>query len=114
MFSKKPDPLVDVIKGIVDNTARGQEAEKSVNERFGVYSRKGLPHEKRAEYDTALSQAKQGLLSEAKWKAGREYEIEKEAEAQDRKDRGEPEPKKIKGKVMSGKEFMAQWKKKKK
>lgn len=57
MFGKKDDPLVGVITGIVNDTARRNEVEKKVNETFGVQSRKALPHERLAEYDAALAAA---------------------------------------------------------
>jgi len=66
MFGKKDDPLVGVISGIVNNTARKNEVERKVNETFGVHSRKALPHERLAEYDAALAaaQSKPQNLSE--------------------------------------------------
>lgn len=64
MFNKKEDPLVGVISGIVDNTARMKEVEKQVNETFGIQSRKSLPHERVAEYEAALNEAKTKALNE--------------------------------------------------
>lgn len=64
MFGKKDDPLVGVITGIMNDSVRRNEAEKKVNETFGIQSRRALPHERVAEYDAALREAQTKVLKE--------------------------------------------------
>lgn len=64
MFGNKKDPLADVVSGIMQDTRKRNAAEQQVNERFGVASRKALPHERVAEYDAALKQAQTDVLKE--------------------------------------------------
>jgi hypothetical protein len=63
MFNRK-DPLVDSVKQVMDENRVRRDVERLVNEAFGVTSRKGLPHELHAEYDTALAEATETALKE--------------------------------------------------
>jgi hypothetical protein len=61
MFNKK-DPLVDSIKVVMEQNSIRREVERLVNEEFGVTSRKGLPHELHADYDSVLAEATEAAL----------------------------------------------------
>ena len=54
MFNKKNDPLVDAVKKVMEQSEKERKAVAEVNNKFGVFSRNALPHEKLAEYDSAL------------------------------------------------------------
>jgi len=60
---KKADPLVDSVKIVMEQNSIRREVERLVNEEFGVTSRKGLPHELYAEYDSVLKEATEAALS---------------------------------------------------
>lgn len=64
MLNKK-DPLVDAVKQVIANNEKERNAVKSVNEAFGIQSKRQLPHEKHAAYDAALNKAIKGELTEA-------------------------------------------------
>ena len=70
MFDKN-DPLIDAVKKVMQTNAAEREAEKSVNEKFGIQDRKALPHEYmgewNAEYKSVLSEGIEAL-DEAKGK----------------------------------------------
>ena len=61
---KKNDPLVDAVKKVMDENCVRREAEKFVNEMYGIYSRKALPHEMCEEYDAVLAEATEIALTE--------------------------------------------------
>ena len=44
MFDKN-DPLIDAVKKVMQINAAEREAEKSVNEKFGIQDRNARPHE---------------------------------------------------------------------
>ena len=70
MFDKN-DPLIDAVKKVMQTNAAEREAEKSVNEKFGIQDLKALPHEYlgewNAEYKSVLSEGIEAL-DEAKGK----------------------------------------------
>jgi hypothetical protein len=57
MFTNKKDPLVDAVKSVMNEGNLKRQVEEAVNNHFGVYSRKAIPHEQRARYDAALEEA---------------------------------------------------------
>ena len=52
----KNDPLIGPVQEIMKRSQLEREAVKAVNEKFGVYDRKALPHEKQSEWDAAYKQ----------------------------------------------------------
>lgn len=64
MFDKN-DPLIDAVKKVMQINAAEREAEKSVNEKFGIQDRNALPHEYmgewNAEYKSVLSEGIEAL-----------------------------------------------------
>jgi len=60
---KKADPLVDSVKIVMEQNSIRRVVERLVNEEFGVTSRKGLPHELYADYDSMLKEATEAALS---------------------------------------------------
>lgn len=55
MFGKsKNDPMLSAIKGIMDKNDAQRKAVETVNEHFGVASRRALPLEEKAKYDIAV------------------------------------------------------------
>lgn len=59
MFNKN-DPLIGVVQQVMQKSNAERNAEKLVNEKFGVVSRNALPHEKQSEWKAAY----QEILSE--------------------------------------------------
>lgn len=57
----KNDPLLEAVKGAQAEGAMRREAEKIVNEEFGVYSRKAVVREQLAAYDAALEKTYRDL-----------------------------------------------------
>ena len=57
----KNDPLLEAVKGAQAEGAMRREAEKIVNEEFGVYSRKAVIREQLAAYDAALEKTYRDL-----------------------------------------------------
>lgn len=53
MFNKN-DPLISAVQEVMKRNHAEREAAKVVNEKFGVYDRKALPHEKQGEWDAAF------------------------------------------------------------
>ena len=64
MFDKN-DPLIDAVKKVMETNAAEREAEKSVNEKFGIQDRKVLPRERQVEweatYKSVLSEGVEAL-----------------------------------------------------
>jgi hypothetical protein len=60
MFKDKNDPLLDAAKTAMQKGDERRKAVSSVNEHFGVYSRRALPLAKKAEYDIALKKVLSG------------------------------------------------------
>lgn len=55
MFGKsKNDPMLPAIKGIMEKNDAHRKAVETVNEHFGITSRRALPLEEKAKYDIAL------------------------------------------------------------
>lgn len=59
MFNKN-DPLINAVQQVMQKSVAERNAEKLVNEKFGVVSRNALPHEKQSEWKAAY----QEILSE--------------------------------------------------
>ena len=53
MFNKN-DPLISAVQEVMKRNHAEREAAKVVNEKFGVYDRKALPHERQGEWDAAF------------------------------------------------------------
>lgn len=52
MFDKN-DPLIASVKQVMEQNAKERAATVAVNEKFGITSRKALPHERQGEWDAA-------------------------------------------------------------
>lgn len=57
----KNDPLIGAVQEVMRRNQLEREAVKTVNEKFGIYDRKALPHEKQSLWDAEYKQ----VLSEA-------------------------------------------------
>jgi hypothetical protein len=61
MFGKsKKDPMLSAIKGIMDKNDAHRKAVETVNEYFGITSRRALPLEEKAKYDIAVKKVLAG------------------------------------------------------
>jgi hypothetical protein len=55
MFNKN-DPLIGAVSGVMKENELRRQVEQKLCEELGIYSRKALPHEHRANYDALLEQ----------------------------------------------------------
>ena len=67
----KNDPLLEAVKGAMQDGEVRRAAESLVNEEFGVYSRNAVVREHLAAYDAALEEAYKAL-KEGKWEGSKE------------------------------------------
>jgi hypothetical protein len=123
MFNNKKDPLVDAVKKIMEQNEKEREALKSVNEAFGVHSKKALPHELHGKYDAMLEEAKKCMYEEdddkelspkqkkLAAKAGDKDEIEAADLAKLRKDKTLEEAKATEAQKEKVAKVMHKWKK---
>lgn len=66
MFTNRKDPLIDAVKSVMSEGNLKRQVEEAVNNHFGVSSRKAIPHEHLAEYDSLLAEAYKCAMEEEK------------------------------------------------
>ena len=70
--SSKKDPLVEAVENAMKDGNLRREAERLVNEHFGVFSRKAVIRENLAAYDAALEEAYKCMKEDEKWEGSKE------------------------------------------
>jgi hypothetical protein len=70
--SSKKDPLVEAVENAMKDGNLRREAERLVNEHFGVFSRKAVVRENLAAYDAALEEAYKCMKEDEKWEGSKE------------------------------------------
>ena len=64
MFGSKKDPLVDVVKKVMEGNEVRRQVERDLNTELGIYSRQVLPNEYHSRYDSILAEKTQIALNE--------------------------------------------------
>ena len=64
MFGSKKDPLVDVVKKVMEGNEVRRQVERDLNTELGIFSRQVLPNEYHSRYDRMLSEKTQIALNE--------------------------------------------------
>jgi hypothetical protein len=64
MFGSKKDPLVDVVKKVMEGNEVRRQVERDLNSELGIYSKQVLPNEYHSRYDSVLSEKTKIALNE--------------------------------------------------
>lgn len=64
MFGSKKDPLVDVVKKVMEGNEVRRQVERDLNTELGIFSRQVLPNEYHSKYDSMLSEKTKIALNE--------------------------------------------------
>ena len=64
MFGSKKDPLVDVVKKVMEGNEVRRQVERDLNSELGIYSRQVLPNEHQLGYDRMLAEKTKIALNE--------------------------------------------------
>jgi hypothetical protein len=108
MFDKK-DPLIGAVQQVMQKNAEERAKIAAVNERFGVQTKRQLPHERHAEYDRAIAEAKSGAPSVIKEEATPQKETPKVKAAKKADDKAHKMVKSVFKKAFKGAKEKEYW-----